>query len=139
MDPAALLTRCFNEPCDEMVLVRDIEFLSFCEHHLLPFEGVAHVAYIPRDAVVGLSKIPRLVDGFARRFQIQERLTRQVAEAMMEHLNPLGVGVVMTARHGCVRHRGIANSGATMTTSCLLGAMRENAEARREFLALVQG
>jgi len=134
-DPAAILATRFRETYDEMVVVRDIPFWSLCEHHLMPFHGVAKVGYLPNGRVVGLSKIPRLVQCFGRRLQIQERLTQQIARAMNEHLEPRGVGVVVTATHLCVAARGIGSQGS-MTTSCLLGSMRSNARTRAEFLAL---
>lgn len=134
-DPAKILSKTFNEPCDEMVLVRDIPFWSLCEHHMLPFHGTATVAYIPDGKIVGLSKIPRTVNAFARRLQVQERLTHQVAEAMNQALKPKGVGVLIKASHLCMAIRGI-KSGGEMVTSCLLGAMKEDSKAREEFLAL---
>ncbi|MDX2150751.1 MAG: GTP cyclohydrolase I FolE [Bryobacteraceae bacterium] len=127
----------FKVKCDEMVVVKDIEFFSMCEHHLLPFYGKMHVAYIPRDKVIGLSKIPRIVDMYARRLQIQEQLTHQVAEAIKEVLDPLGVGVVCQARHFCMMMRGVEKQHSSATTSAMLGAMRERKETRDEFLALV--
>lgn len=133
-DPAAILGRVFNEPHDEMVLVRDIEFSSLCEHHLLPFRGVATLAYIPNGKVVGLSKLSRLVQAFARRLQMQERLTNQIAEAMETHLEARGVAVLIKGEHTCMSMRGV-RTPATMVTTKFLGAMREG-EARREFLAL---
>ena len=127
----------FEQEYDEMVLVRDVPFYSLCEHHLLPFFGVCHVAYQPAGRVVGLSKIPRLVDVFAHRLQLQERLTREVAEALQEAIQPLGVGVVMEARHLCMEMRGIERAGETVT-SCLLGVFRDDARTRGEFLELVR-
>lgn len=124
------------ENVDEMVLVRDIPVYSHCEHHLAPFFGVAHVAYIPNGKVVGLSKLPRLVDAFSRRLQVQERLTQQVAHAINDVLHPRGVGVVVECRHMCMEARGIRARGTTTKTSCLLGAMKTDASARAEFLGL---
>ncbi|UJP09043.1 GTP cyclohydrolase I FolE [Microbacterium sp. KUDC0406] len=124
---------------DEMVLVRDIPLQSVCEHHLLPFSGVAHVAYLPADRVVGLSKIPRMVDHFSRRPQIQERLTVQVADALALHLQPRGVGVVIEAAHSCMSLRGARAGSAVTTTSALRGVLRDDASSRAEFLSLVTG
>jgi len=121
---------------DDMVLVRDIEVYSLCEHHLLPFFGKAHIGYLPRGKVVGLSKLPRLLDVFARRLQVQERLTRQVAECMQEILDPLGVGVVIEASHLCMMMRGVEKQQSTTRTSTLLGRLRDDDRARAEFLAL---
>ena len=126
----------FDVEYDDMVLVRDIELYSLCEHHLLPFFGRAHVGYIPRGQVVGLSKIPRLVDVFARRLQVQERLTREIAECVQELLDPLGVGVVIDASHLCMMMRGVAKQQSTTRTSALLGQLRDDDRARAEFLAL---
>jgi len=119
-----------------MVIVRDIEFYSLCEHHLLPFYGVAHVGYIPNGKVVGLSKIPRVVDAFARRFQVQERLTNQVAEALQEHLKPQGVGVVVEAYHLCMMMRGVEKQSSYTMSSSMQGVFR-NIETREEFLSLI--
>jgi GTP cyclohydrolase I len=124
---------------DEMVIVKDIEFFSLCEHHLLPFFGKAHVAYIPRDRVIGLSKIPRLVDVFARRLQIQERLTQQIAETIHSLINPLGVGVVCEARHFCMMMRGVEKQHSGAVTSAMLGIFRNSKKTRDEFLSLVNG
>jgi GTP cyclohydrolase IA len=126
----------FEVEYDEMVLVRDIEVYSLCEHHLLPFFGKAHVGYLPQGRVVGLSKIPRLVDVFARRLQVQERLTRQIAECIQEVLDPVGVGVVVEARHLCMMMRGVEKQQSTTRTSTLLGRLRDDDRARAEFLAL---
>jgi GTP cyclohydrolase IA len=128
----------FNEKCDEMVIVKDIEFFSLCEHHLLPFYGKAHVAYIPNNKIIGLSKIPRIVDMFARRLQVQERLTRQVAECLQELLNAQGVGVIMEARHFCMMMRGVEKQHSGTVTSTMLGVMRKHKESRDEFLSLVR-
>lgn len=122
---------------DEMVIVRDIEFFSLCEHHLLPFFGKMHVAYIPKQRVVGLSKIPRIVDVFARRLQVQERLTQQVAESLQRITEPLGVGVICEARHICMMMRGVEKQHSGAVTSAMLGAFRTRQETREEFLSLV--
>ncbi|MEN6532753.1 MAG: GTP cyclohydrolase I FolE [Bryobacteraceae bacterium] len=122
---------------DEMVVVKDIEFFSLCEHHLLPFFGKIHVAYLPKDKVIGLSKIPRIVDMFARRFQIQERLTQQVAQTIMDTIQPLGVGVIAEAKHFCMMMRGVEKQHSAATTSAMLGAFRVRKETRDEFLSLV--
>jgi len=122
---------------DEMVVVRDIEFFSLCEHHLLPFFGKIHVAYLPKSKVVGLSKIPRIVDVFARRLQIQERLTQQVAQAIQEIVDPVGVGVICEARHFCMMMRGVEKQHSGAITSAMLGLFRERKKTRDEFLALV--
>lgn len=135
-DPAAILSKTFKQDCDEMIIVKDIDFTSTCEHHLLPFVGIAHVAYIPSGPVVGLSKIPRLVDCYARRFQLQERMTQQIADAMVEHLQPKGVGVVIQAQHQCMSCRGVRKAGASMITSALRGDFMEP-EVRAEFLSFV--
>ncbi|MBA3881914.1 MAG: GTP cyclohydrolase I FolE [Chthoniobacterales bacterium] len=127
----------FQSEASEIVLVKDIELYSMCEHHLLPFIGKAHVAYIPRGKVVGLSKVARIVDMFARRFQIQENLTTQIADALMHILHPLGVGVVVEAKHLCMMMRGVEKQNSVMTTSCLLGSFKEDARTRSEFLALL--
>lgn len=134
-DPAVLLATDFaGEGYDEMVVCRNVEFCSTCEHHMLPFVGVAHVAYVPRRRVVGLSKMARLVDCFARRLQIQEKMTQQIARAMQEHLKPLGVGVVVQARHQCMSCRGVGKHQSEMVTASLLGVFKR-AEVRAEFLA----
>ena len=121
-----------------MVIVKDIDFYSLCEHHLLPFFGKCHIAYIPRTRVVGLSKIPRLVEVFSRRLQIQERMTNQIAEVLREKLNPLGVAVVCEARHLCMSMRGVQKQNSVAVTSAMLGAFRENARTRMEFLELLK-
>lgn len=139
-DPAEIL-KVFEdgaENYDEMVLVKDIPFYSQCEHHLAPFFGVAHIAYIPDGKIVGLSKFSRLVDAFARRLQVQERLTNQVAEAIVEHLAPLGVAVVINARHMCMESRGVCQQGHSTTTSSMHGAFKEQPDTRMEFLELIK-
>jgi GTP cyclohydrolase I len=127
----------FDEKCDEMVVVKDIEFYSMCEHHLLPFFGTMHVAYLPNNRVIGLSKIPRIVDMFARRLQLQERLTHQVAETLQDVLKPKGVGVICEARHFCMMMRGVEKQHSGTVTSAMLGGFRERKETRDEFLSLV--
>jgi GTP cyclohydrolase I len=138
-DPADILKTTFGDVngYDEMILLKDIPFHSTCEHHMLPFEGTAHVAYLPKDRVVGLSKLARLVDCFARRLQIQERMTREIANALMDHLQPLGCGVVIEASHGCMVCRGVKKEGARMVTSALDGDFR-NPATRAEFMALIK-
>jgi len=134
-DPVALVNDAlFEVDYDEMVIVRDIEFYSLCEHHMLPFMGRAHVAYIPRGRVIGLSKIPRIVDLFARRLQVQERMTRQIADFLNESLHPDGVAVVIEALHMCSAMRGVKKHDARMTTSAMLGVFREEMMVRMEFL-----
>ncbi len=128
----------FDSDASEIVLVKDIELYSMCEHHLLPFIGKAHVAYIPNGKVIGLSKVARIVDVFARRLQIQEQLTTQVADAIMEALHPDGVAVVIEAKHLCMMMRGVQKQNSTMTTSCLLGSFKDDARTRAEFLALLR-
>ena len=138
VDPWALVNDAlFDVEYDEMVLVKDIEFYSLCEHHMLPFIGRAHVAYMPREKVIGLSKIPRIVDMFARRLQVQERMTRQIAEFINELLHPLGVAVILEGLHLCSTMRGVKKHDARMTTSTMLGAFRNNLATREEFLANV--
>ncbi len=127
----------FDVVYDEMVIVRDIEFFSLCEHHLLPFFGKVHVAYLPGAKVIGLSKIPRIVDVFARRLQIQERLTQQIAETIQDLINPKGVGVICEARHFCMMMRGVEKQHSGAITSAMLGAFRDNKETRNELLSLV--
>jgi GTP cyclohydrolase I len=129
----------FNEPHESMILVRDIEIYSLCEHHILPFFGKAHVAYLPNGKIIGLSKIPRLVDVFARRLQIQERLTDEIADALMRVLEPAGVGVVIEAYHLCMMMRGVEKQNSKAVTSALRGAFRDDHKTRDEFLRLVHG
>jgi len=138
-DPKRHLKTVFTEQYDEVVLLRDIEFHSLCEHHLLPFTGYAHVAYLPAGKVVGLSKLARLVDGFARRPQVQERLTSQIADALMEELNPVGAACVLEASHTCMTIRGAHKHGSTMVTSALRGIFKENPSSRSEMLSLIYG
>ena len=121
-----------------MVLVKDIEFFSLCEHHMLPFYGKAHVAYLPENKIIGLSKIPRIVDMFARRLQVQERLTQQIAQCIQDVLQPRGVGVIVEARHFCMMMRGVEKQHSGTVTSAMLGAMRQRKDTRDEFLALVR-
>ena len=128
----------FNEKCDEMVVVKDIEFFSMCEHHMLPFYGKAHVAYIPKNKIIGLSKIPRLVDVFARRLQVQERMTQQIAECIRDVLDPIGVGVITEARHFCMMMRGVEKQHSSTTSSAMLGAFRHRKDSRDEFLSHVR-
>ncbi len=128
----------FEDPADEMIAVCNIEMHSLCEHHLLPIAGKAHVAYLPKGKIIGLSKIPRLVDIYARRLQVQERLTTQIAEAVMDVLQPMGVGVVIEADHFCMRMRGVEKQSSYAVTSCMLGGFRSDPRTRAEFLNLVQ-
>lgn len=134
LNPAEILSTTFAEKCNEMVIVRQIPFWSLCEHHMLPFHGTATVGYLPKDKIVGLSKIGRLVHCFARRLQVQERLTEEIANSLMDALKPHGVGVIIRATHTCMEMRGV-RTAAEMMTSCLLGQFREPA-TRAEFLAL---
>lgn len=127
----------FNEQCDEVIAVKDIDFFSLCEHHLLPFKGVAHVGYLPEKKIIGLSKIPRIVDIYARRLQVQERLTQQVADALQDVLNPKGVAVVIEAEHLCMQMRGVEKKSSFMITSAVRGAFRENNKTREEFLSII--
>jgi GTP cyclohydrolase I len=135
---AILNNALFTVDYSEMVIVKDIDFYSLCEHHLLPFFGKCHVAYIPSRQVIGLSKIPRLVDVFARRLQIQERMTNQIAETIREKINPLGVAVVVEGTHLCMSMRGVEKQNSFAVTSAMLGAFRDNARTRMEFLELVK-
>jgi GTP cyclohydrolase I len=128
----------FDVDYDEMVIVKDIEFYSLCEHHLLPFFGRAHIAYVPNGKVVGLSKIPRIVDVFARRLQVQERLTQQIADAIEEAIHPQGVGVVLEAQHLCMMMRGVEKQESATVTSAMLGAFKTQSQTRTEFLTLVR-
>ena len=127
----------FNESSKDMVVVRDVEFFSLCEHHLLPFFGKADVAYIPNGKVIGLSKIPRIIDMFSRRLQVQERLTRQIAEAVKDVLDPIGVAVIMEGQHMCMQMRGVKKQSSLATTSSMLGKFRESDRTRAEFLSII--
>src|ERR1700681_151917 len=139
-DPEEILRGAlFDVDYDEMVIVRDIEVFSLCEHHMLPFFGKVHVAYIPKGKVVGLSKIPRLIDIFSRRLQIQERLTTQIAETIQKAIEPQGVGVVIEARHLCMMMRGVEKQHSAAVTSSMLGCFRNEQETRTEFLSLIHG
>jgi len=138
-EPREHLKTVFHERYDEVVLLRDIEFHSMCEHHLLPFVGRAHVAYLPDGKVVGLSKLARLVEGYAHRPQVQERLTTQVADALMEELHPIGAACVIEAAHMCMTIRGARKPGSVMVTSALRGIFKENPSSRAEVLALISG
>jgi GTP cyclohydrolase I len=136
-EPFSLTTFPNESGYDELVVVREIPFHSLCMHHLLPFHGVAHVAYLPGERIIGLSKLARVVELFARELQLQERLTMQVATCLQEHLRPKGVGVVIEAEHMCMSLRGVQKAGARTTTSALLGLLRDDARTRQEFLSLV--
>lgn len=138
-DPAAVLKTFADgaEGCDEMVIVKNLEFYSHCEHHMAPFFGVAHIAYIPDERIVGLSKLGRVLDIFAYRLQVQERLTNQIADCIQDVLQPIGVGVVVEAKHFCMCSRGVQKQGSTTVTSALRGALKEKPEARAEFMSLV--
>ncbi len=139
VDPVEILSRTFEEVegYDEMVILRNVRFESHCEHHLAPIIGKAHVAYLPNSRVVGISKLARLVDAYAKRLQIQERMTAQIANTLNEVLKPKGVGVVIEASHGCMSTRGVHKSGLTMVTSQMIGAFRDHGETRREFLSAI--
>jgi GTP cyclohydrolase IA len=138
-DPQKILRGAlFDVDYDEMVMVRDIEFYSQCEHHLIPFFGKAHVAYVPNGKVIGLSKIPRIVDVFARRLQVQERLTHQIAEAISDAIHPQGVGVVLEAQHLCMMMRGVEKQNSSTVTSSMLGVFKTQLQTRNEFLSLVE-
>jgi GTP cyclohydrolase IA len=138
-DPAKVINDAlFTEDYEEMIVQRDIDFYSLCEHHLLPFFGKAHVAYIPHHKIVGISKLARLVDVYARRLQVQERLTNQIANIIMEKLDPLGVAVVIEAEHLCMRMRGVEKQNSMIITSTLLGAFRTRQETRQEFMTLIR-
>ena len=136
--PGVHLQKQFNEKCDEMVVLRGIPFVSLCEHHMLPFSGTCDIAYIPRSSVVGLSKLARLLDGFATRLQIQERLTKQVANALQDELEPIGVGVIVRASHSCMSCRGVRKHSSEMVTSSLHGLIKTDERARAEFLGLAR-
>ena len=139
-DPEKIISGALYEvKYDEMVVVKDIEFFSMCEHHMLPFFGKVHIAYIADKRVIGLSKLPRIVDAFARRLQIQERMTQQIAECIQETLDPVGVGVVAEAQHFCMMMRGVEKQHSGTVTSAMLGGFRTNKETRDEFLALIRG
>ncbi len=127
----------FEDPCDEMVVVKDIELYSMCEHHMLPFFGKCHIGYIPRGRIVGLSKLPRIVDAFARRLQVQERLTTQIAQAIDAAIKPRGVAVVIEARHLCMMMRGVEKQNSSAVTSCMLGGFKSDNRTRGEFLAFI--
>ena len=138
-DPEALLKNAlFTVSYDEMVIVKDVEMFSLCEHHMLPFFGKVHVAYIPNGKVIGLSKIPRLIETFSRRLQIQERLTTQIAETIQKVIQPQGVGVVIEARHLCMMMRGVEKQHSAAVTSSMLGCFRDEQETRQEFLSLIR-
>jgi len=138
-DPAAILNSAlFTEEYSEMILLKDLDFFSLCEHHLLPFFGKAHVAYIPNHHILGISKVARLFEVFARRLQVQERLTTQVANSIMEAIEPMGVGVVVEAEHLCMRMRGVEKQNSLMVTSCMLGSFRSRQETREEFMTLIR-
>jgi len=139
VDPAAYLSRTFDEVggYDEIVLLKDIPFQSHCEHHMAPIIGKAHVAYLPRNRVVGISKLARVLHGYARRLQVQERLTAEVADCIWDHLQPLGVAVVIEASHACMTARGVRTPGVAMTTSRMMGVFRQDQRSRREVLALM--
>ncbi len=137
-DPKQILSTTFEVAYDQMVVLREVRFQSLCEHHMLPFMGTASVGYLPRDRVVGLSKLARLVRCYAHRLQVQERMTTEIAEAIAKHLECLGVGVVVRARHSCMGHRGIRQPDAEMVTSAMLGVFRDNSGTRAEFLELIR-
>jgi GTP cyclohydrolase I len=136
-DPTKFIKSVFQEKCDEIVLLRDIPFYSVCEHHMMPFIGKAHVAYLPSDVVLGVSKLARIVDCFARRLQVQERLTAQIADFLTEHLKPQGVAVVIEASHSCMTIRGIKKPGSLMVTSALRGIFKKDPRSRAEVLSLM--
>lgn len=140
-EPREYLERTFEEVggYDQLVVLKDIRFVSFCEHHMLPVVGVAHVGYLPTDRVVGISKLARVVRGYARRLQIQEKMTSEIANAIQEVLRPQGVGVVIEAEHSCMTLRGVDAPGVSLTTSALLGVVRDDGRTREEFLRLVRG
>jgi GTP cyclohydrolase I len=139
-DPRRILNEAlFREEYSEMIVLKDLDFFSLCEHHMLPFYGKAHVAYLPAHRIVGLSKLARLVEVFARRLQVQERLTTQVATTLMEAIEPMGVGVVVEAEHLCMRMRGVEKQNSIVVTSAMLGAFRTRLETREEFMTLIRG
>lgn len=139
LDPAKILSTVFEDgACDEVVILKDIPFSSMCEHHMLPFIGVAHIGYLPRGRVIGLSKLARLVDCFARRLQIQEKMTSQIADAIETHLKPKGTAVIIEAHHQCMSCRGILKQGTKMITSAMRGVFRRNISARAEILSLIK-
>ena len=138
-EPRQLLRRTFTQKYDEMVLVRDIEFASTCEHHLLPFVGKAHIAYLPAGKIVGLSKLPRVVEALAHRPQVQERMTEELADLLMEELKPRGVAVILEATHSCMTIRGVRKPSSVCTTSAMRGTFRENQATRNELMALIYG
>lgn len=139
MDPHEVINGAkFTEQYNEMILVKDITIYSLCEHHLLPFWGKCHVAYIPKEKIIGLSKVARLVEIFSRRLQVQERMTTQIAAVIQEHLDPLGVAVVIEAQHLCMQMRGVQKSGSVAVTSEMLGSFRNNEATRAEFLQLIR-
>lgn len=137
-DPKSVINGAlFTEDYSEMIVVKDVDFFSMCEHHILPFFGKAHVAYLPSNKIVGISKLARLVEVYARRLQVQERMTAQIANILMEELDPQGVGVVLQAEHLCMRMRGVEKQNSIVVTSTMLGAFRSNQETRQEFMSLV--
>ncbi len=138
IDPASVITVFDDEKYDEMIVVKDIEFYSFCEHHMLPFFGKAHIGYIPNGKIVGLSKIPRIVDIFSRRLQNQERITQQVATCLMELLQPKGVGVILESKHLCMMARGVEKQNSVVRTSAMKGIFKEKDNTRAEFLELIK-
>jgi GTP cyclohydrolase I len=139
-DPAQILNGAlFTEEYSEMIVLKDLDFFSLCEHHLIPFYGKAHVAYLPSHRIIGLSKLARLVEVFARRLQVQERLTTQIATTLMEAVDPVGAGVVIEAEHLCMRMRGVEKQNAIVVTSAMLGSFRECLDTREEFLTLIRG
>src|SRR5262249_1158284 len=138
-DPREMLAKTFTQKYDEMVLVKDIHFDSICEHHLLPFLGKAHIGYLPNGKIVGLSKIPRVLEVLSRRPQVQERMTEELADLLMHHLNARGVGVILEATHTCMTLRGVRKPGSLCTTSAMRGAFRDNQSTRSELMALVYG
>jgi GTP cyclohydrolase I len=139
-DPKQVLNGAlFTEEYSEMIVVKDIDFFSLCEHHLLPFAGTAHIAYVPKHHIVGISKLARLVEVYSRRLQVQERMTTQIATILMEELDPQGVGVVLQAEHLCMRMRGVEKQNSSVVTSAMLGIFRSHLETRQEFMTLVNG